>query len=368
MFKTTTFIILTLFLSQLILAQAVTVPFDDRWEISGEHKIETYKGQQSLYLDNARAVLPDVQFKNGSIEFDIALEPVRGFSGLNFRMQDARNYEEFYLRAHQSGNPDAMQYTPVFDDIAGWQLYHGEGYSAAYDYNFDGWMHMKFIIADDQMEVYMDDMDEPVLYAFQLKGSQNAGHIALYTFLGKTRFANFSYEKIEHPDLKSPPKTIPTLASGTVAKWQVSTPFAAEKLNDAMEFPKRLAAELQWKPVASEYSGTANLAQVNTRAAGENTVVARFTVTAEEAQRKALDFGYSDLAYVYCNGRLLYSGQRRFRSRDYRYLGTIGYFDTIYLPLQAGENEIWIAVSEQGEMGGWDIRAKFADTEGVRMQ
>jgi len=366
MFKTTIFSILTLFSYQFLSAQAVTVPFDDRWEFSGEHKIEEYKGEQSLYLDNARAVLPDVQFKNGIIEFDIALQQVRGFSGLNFRMQDAKNYEEFYLRAHQSGNPDAMQYTPVFDGLASWQLYYGNGHSTAYTYKFEEWMHVKFIIADDQMEVYIDDMDEPVLHAFQLKGAEEPGYLALYTFLGEVRFANFSYEKIERPVLKSPKKAIPALEPGTVASWQVSTPFAAEKLDGAMEFPKRLAAELKWKPLASEFTGTANLAQVNTRAEGENTVVAKFTVTADAAMVKALNFGYSDVAYVYCNGRLLYSGQRKFRSRDYRYLGTIGYFDTIYLPLQSGENEIWVAVSEQ--MGGWGVRAKFADTEGVTVQ
>ena len=35
---------------------------------------------------------------------------------------------------------------------------------------------------------------------------------------------------------------------------------------------------------------------------------------------------------------VVYAGDNRYRSRDYRYLGTIGYFDQVYLPLAAGDN------------------------------
>ncbi len=66
---------------------------------------------------------------------------------------------------------------------------------------------------------------------------------------------------------------------------------------------------------------------------------------------------------VYANGTLLYSGNNRYMSRDYRYLGTIGLFDTVNLPLEAGRNEIWIAVTES--FGGWGIKAQFDDLDGI---
>ena len=44
-------------------------------------------------------------------------------------------------------------------------------------------------------------------------------------------------------------------------------------------------------------------------------------------------------------------------SRDYRFLGTIGYFDAVYLQLKKGRNDLWIAVSEN--FGGWGIKAKL---------
>ena len=48
---------------------------------------------------------------------------------------------------------------------------------------------------------------------------------------------------------------------------------------------------------------------------------------------------------------------------DYRYLGTIGLFDTVYLPLHPDVNEIWFALGEA--FGGWGIMAQFDDLQGI---
>jgi hypothetical protein len=56
---------------------------------------------------------------------------------------------------------------------------------------------------------------------------------------------------------------------------------------------------------------------------------------------------------------LLFRGDDSYRTRDYRFLGSIGWFDTVYLPLDEGENELLIAVSE--DFGGWGVQARLAD-------
>ena len=48
--------------------------------------------------------------------------------------------------------------------------------------------------------------------------------------------------------------------------------------------------------------------------------------------------GFSDRAAVYLNGRAVFHGTDAYRSRDYRFLGSIGWYDTVYLPLEAGDN------------------------------
>jgi hypothetical protein len=78
---------------------------------------------------------------------------------------------------------------------------------------------------------------------------------------------------------------------------------------------------------------------------------------------RAMDLGFSDRAVVYLNGQPLYAGRDDYRTRDYRFLGSIGWWDTIYLPLREGDNELVIAVSET--FGGWGVMARFPAASGV---
>jgi hypothetical protein len=99
---------------------------------------------------------------------------------------------------------------------------------------------------------------------------------------------------------------------------------------------------------------------------GENTRFARLMVESDQRQSKLMSFGYSDAAKVFVNGILRYSGDNTYMSRDYRYLGTIGLFDAVVLPLEAGENEVMIAVTEA--FGGWGVMAEFADLGGIEIK
>ena len=58
---------------------------------------------------------------------------------------------------------------------------------------------------------------------------------------------------------------------------------------------------------------------------------------------------------VFLNGRLLYAGKAGFGTRDPEFLGIVGLFDELALPLRRGPNELWFAVSET--FGGWAVTA-----------
>jgi hypothetical protein len=56
-------------------------------------------------------------------------------------------------------------------------------------------------------------------------------------------------------------------------------------------------------------------------------------------------------------GRPLYDGDDTYRSRDYRFLGSIGWHDALHLPLEEGANELAVAVSE--DFRGWGVQARL---------
>src|SRR5690242_13739084 len=82
-------------------------PFE-KWEFAtDDHSVVDYQGKQALRIKQNRAMLKGVNFQDGVIEYDMAFPQGRSFIGFNFRAQDEANSEDFYIRTHQSGNPDA---------------------------------------------------------------------------------------------------------------------------------------------------------------------------------------------------------------------------------------------------------------------
>jgi hypothetical protein len=341
------------------------VPLDsDRWQIQADQsRVEQHLGRSSLYLKDGIAWVKDSEFTDGVLEFDIAFTGQRGFMGMVWRLQDEGNYEEFYVRPHQSGNPDANQYTPAFHGLTSWQLYHGPGYGAPVEYRYDAWNKVRVVVSGAQAEVYINDMDTPALFIPEQKRAICSGHVGFNAFFAPAHFSSFRFQAGNPPKFRGASPEMPQAASGTIMTWEVSDAFDWTTLQGKTELPQELADARSWSPLSAEPSGLANLGQVNPRGDGKNTVFARTTLSSTRAQTVGVRFGFSDQVRVYLNGRAIYTGDNRYRSRDYRYLGTIGWFDEVYLPLHEGENQLWFAVAES--FGGWGLQAMLQDAQGV---
>jgi len=367
---------------------AQPIPFDtDHWDFRAQsYKIETYKGKTCLVFHKGLALVKGSQdFVNGIIEFDIAVPAKRGFSGPVWRVQDDLNYEEFYLRHHQSGNEDANQYSPVFNGLAGWQLYYSaDGYGYPLKYAFDEWMPVKIIIAGPKAEIYVQDMTNPILFIPEMKREITNGWIGLRDQgFAPARYANFRYTKMDTPPMIGHGKKVPSpkgpaaaladnarkrragtgpAAKGTIMSWSVSNAFPAKSMAGKHQLSDADLSRFQWTRLNCDTTGLANLGRINGLSEikrGNNTVFAKTTVTEEADTLRKLEFAFSDAVKVYLNGQLLFEASDMFRSRDYRFLGSIGFFDALYLPLKRGSNEIHFAVTER--FGGWGLKARFLD-------
>ena len=351
-------------------ARSETVPFDSgRWEIqAAESKVTNHLGRSSLYLKGGLAAVRDTKFTDGVIEFDIAFTGERGFMGVVWRMQDFANYEEFYLRPHQSGNPDANQYQPVFNGVAAWQLYYGESYAAPTRYDNNQWMHVRVVVSGRRAEIYIKDMETPALFVSELKRETKEGRVGLSASnFAPAYFSNFAVTPTSAaPPLKGAPKEAATATTpGTVKSWMVSDAFDGKSLEGKYELAAADTQKLNWHKLAAEPNGTANLARLQGVAEGRDTAFARLVIQSDREQVRKIRFGFSDAVKVYFNGRLVYGGSDIYQSRDYRFLGTIGLYDELYLPLRRGDNELWLAVTEN--FGGWGVTAQFENMDGIKI-
>jgi len=89
-------------------------PDSTQWDLQGQAKVADYQGRKCLLLDGGAATVNDFTMRDGVIDVDVATPAARGFFRIQFRITpDGQNAEWVYLRQHKSGQPDAIQYTPV---------------------------------------------------------------------------------------------------------------------------------------------------------------------------------------------------------------------------------------------------------------
>ncbi len=111
-----------------IYSQGTVIDFDsEKWTFINARKVD-HLGRKALM---GSAYLKDVEFQNGIIELDMAVERRTSYPGVLFRMRSVREHERFYIRPHRAGlYADAIQYVASFNGVDSWQLYSGEGFTA----------------------------------------------------------------------------------------------------------------------------------------------------------------------------------------------------------------------------------------------
>jgi hypothetical protein len=175
-----------------------------------------YRGRKALRVvkperGDGFAVLPGVNFQDGVIEADMAIEIATplfagapGFGGIAFRARDdVGGYELFYLRPGNASSPDqgkrnhSVQYVaqPGFS----WPLLRREWPSVYETYaplEAGAWTHLKIEVAGRNANLFINGAPEPTLIVQGMKGEHLTGLVALWGFAGQTTW--FSNLRVTH--------------------------------------------------------------------------------------------------------------------------------------------------------------------------
>jgi len=327
------------------------------WKLQG--RIVNHLGQKSL---RGAAILEDVEFEDGIIEVDLAFEGRRCFAGIQFRLRPGGNFENFYIRPHKSNQPDALQYTPVFNGLSSWQLYSGPGYTTASPVPHKQWIHVKLEVSGRQARVYLDNAAKPSLIIHDLKHGRSKGAIGVSgPPNGLAHFANFKFRRDDSLDFDDPPK-VETLG-GMIMDWELSQEFRVRQINREVAPGRQTLPALKWTRVSADDTGLVDIARTTRKTGPEpQCVVARATIHSDKDELKKLSFGYSDEISVFLNGNVLFRGNSEFRRRDPQFQGLVGLNDSVFLPLKQGANDLVLIVTEV--FGGWGYMCRMAPAGG----
>ena len=301
------------------------------------------------------AFLKNAELEDGIIECDIAMKGgVRAYPGILFRVQSQEEYERVYLRPHRSPlYDDAVQYVAAFHGVDSWQFYNGPGLSARAVIPTERWVHVKIEVLGTQARVFLDNAPQPVLVVGNLKRGKSRGGLGLTTTAdGTAFFSNFTFR--QDSSMPFPPAPKIHLPPGCVLNWEISQLFK-RRLLDFDRYPDLKALGVaQWTKVAAQPNGVLDIARTYGRLGVEpDGILARTVIQADKEGPKKFWFGYSDEASIFLNGRLVFYGNSAYRFRDTSFLGIVGLYDAVSLPLKKGPNELLFIIGEAS--GGWGL-------------
>ncbi len=205
------------FLPQVGFAQAIALDGSEKLFLKNV-AVERVKhrGRTVLHVTSVKpgrpdnlVVLQDIEFQNGTIEFDVASRPQGkrqngGHAGVAFHVNaDATKYECIYLRPmngraeNQLQRNHSTQYVS-YPDFP-WELlrkFQPGKYESYVDLVSDEWTQVKIEVSGTKARLYVNGAEQPALIVNDLKLGEVKGSIALRVGpTGDAYFANLRIKK-----------------------------------------------------------------------------------------------------------------------------------------------------------------------------
>ncbi len=361
------------FLSALTIARGaepITIPMTaDRWQTKENAEFLRQLGfyHDLMRLNSGNAVLKDITFSDGTIEFDVNTIG-RGAPGIAFRRQDEGSFELLYLRPDPScpAFRACIQYAPQTHGVLLWDLF--PQYQMRAPLRENGWNHITMVVSGRRMNVFVNDVTSPTLEVGRLEGDAMKGSLRLQ---GPGTFANMVITPDAVEGLSPEPAGDPLDGDrGLVRNWHLSKFSTLPNGKDPM-YNEMPVASQEWKTISPERSGLVNLSREYGLPLREpNRAVAwlKTTITSDKKQMKKVDIGWTRELWVFVNGKLVYADKNLFdvegarKAPDGRCSLENGAFT---LPLEAGDNEVAAAIANN--FFGWGLMLRLADPDGVHL-
>ena len=324
-----------------------------------------------MRLNSGDAVLKDITFSDGTIEFDVNTIG-RGAPGIAFRQQDKDNFELLYLRPDPScpAFHACIQYAPQTHGVLLWDLFpqYFPQYQTRAPLRENGWNHIKMVVSGRRMNVFVNDATSPTLEVGRLEGDAMKGGVRLQ---GPGTFANMVITPGAVDGLSPEPVRDPLDGDlGLVRNWRLSAFSALPNGKDPM-YNDMPGASQEWKTISTERNGLVNISREYGKPLPEPTRAVAWlktTITSDSKQTKKVDIGWTREVWVFVNGKQVYAGKNFFESEDAR-----KYPDarcslengSFTLPLEAGDNEVAVAIANN--FFGWGLKLRLPDPEGVHL-
>jgi hypothetical protein len=347
----------------------------DRWttalgnvdfvEHLGKTSIELKAGDYKKGIPSGLASLKDLQFANGTIEYDVSAESGMGAAFI-FRAASKDTFEMFYLRPRPNCQeaPDCVQYAPQTHGVLLWDLF--PKYQGPAPLRTGQWNHVKLVISGKRMNIYINGAIQPTLKIGRLEGDTAQGGLML---AGPGFFAGLTVEPGVVDGLSPDPEPDETASDDCyLRRWQIS-PFSKLVEGQAPTYTDLPGTAAKWAPIDAERGGLINVSRVYglpVQRPERALVWLKTTIHSGSAEQKHASLGWAREVFVFVNGQTVYVDKNLFQPPAARKPpdGRLSLENgSLMLPLRAGDNEVAVAVASN--FYGWGIKMRLDDINDV---
>jgi 3-keto-disaccharide hydrolase len=354
--------------------QRLDVPMiADRWQLIGRAEFKEHKGAAAIVITAGAAKLNGVTFRNGTIEFD--LDPAGMGAGVGFRMRDEEpkpglypEMEMLYVRpsTNCATAPDCVQYAPVTNGVLLWDMF--PQYQAPAPVRQQEWNHVKVVVAGQRMNVFLNGARSPALAIPRLEGDVQQGVLAL---LGPGAFKNVAVIPNAVEGLAPGPGADSTAADPRfVRHWQIA-PFSKLPEGGEPRVTDMPGPSTSWRPLAAERSALVNISRVYGKPVAPPARAVTWLktrISSTRTQSKTVSIGWIREVWVFVNGARVFADKNLYQPPSARKApdGRLSLQNgTFVLPLNAGDNEVAVAIANN--FYGWGLILRLDDLDGLQL-
>lgn len=342
--------------------QTKSIFFQKQEWISTDTTVSIEPVSQELSLQKGVVFMKNVVLKEGEIEVEIKATTLRSFAALVFHLDEKElHYEDVYIRTHKANQDDALQYCPVFYNLANWQLY--AEYQANVPLKKEGWNKLKIVFDLEKAQIFLNENEKPVLEIPKLRQDKvQANKIGIRVLNGAV-FRNFAYKPLSKPIVLVTVPKYAKMKEGIIKKWEISTlksGFPTEKPNIEQE---------KWTAAETDAEGILDISKYVKKTVADNFeenpleyVWLKTVIVSKVATTKRLDFEFTNRVLIICNQQKIFEGGNAFRQKGSLFRGDFDkklVTNTLFIPLVAGENIIYWAVGSKSN--GWAVMAALGE-------
>ena len=332
-------------------------------EHMGKQSIELQEGDYQKHISPGVALLNGSDFRNGTIEYDVAADKGMGAT-FAFHRADKDNFEAFYLRPRPKceEDPYCVQYAPQMHGVLLWDLF--PQFQGPAPLRAGQWNHVKLVISGKRMNIYVNGGKEPVLRIGRLEADTDGGGLML---AGPGFFADLTTTPDAVEGLPGEPDRDATASDDRyVRHWQIS-PFSKLAEDQAPAYSDLHSSSAAWASLEAERGGLVNATRLYGLpvAQPDRAVVwLKTTIRSSRAQQKHVSLGWAREVFVFVNGQLVFADKNLYDPPEARKTpdGRLSIENgSLMLPLKAGDNELAVAVVD--DFFGWGIKMRFDDVK-----